>query len=300
MREKLRGPAGRWGLRLPSLAGVAAAALVALAPASPAAAAVTIGQLAPGTGASTCSGSAFDRTQPTVTSGSPYVVPQMPPASALVIASWSHNAGPGAGQTMTMKVFRKASDPATYTAVGHDGPRPLVESTINTFPASVPVQPGDVLGVNNLSPAPNRCTFEVLGGSYLFRNGNLADGQQGAFDTSPDDRVNVSAVVAPSNAFSLGEVQRNKKKGTATLTVNNLPNPGELTASGNGVNAAGAAVISKAVTAGTATLLIKAKGKKKRKLNDNGKVKLYPAVTYTPTGGNPSTQSLKVKLKKKL
>lgn len=59
-------------------------------------------------------------------------------------------------------------------------------------------------------------------------------------------------------------------------------------------------MISKAVPAGTASLLIKAKGKQKRKLYDKGKVKLNPAITYTPTGGNPSTQSLKVKLKKKL
>jgi hypothetical protein len=29
-------------------------------------------------------------------------------------------------------------------------------------------------------------------------------------------------------------------------------------------------------------------------------VKLSVAVTYTPTGGDPSTQSVKVKLKKKL
>ena len=31
-----------------------------------------------------------------------------------------------------------------------------------------------------------------------------------------------------------------------------------------------------------------------------GKVKLNLAITYTPTGGDPSTQSVKVKLKKKL
>ena len=47
-------------------------------------------------------------------------------------------------------------------------------------------------------------------------------------------------------------------------------------------------------------MLIKAKGKKKRKLNDTGKVTLNVAVTYTPTGGDPSTQSVKVKLKKNL
>jgi hypothetical protein len=106
---------------------------------------------------------------------------------------------------------------------------------------------------------------------------------------------------APSNAFTLGAITRNTKKGTAKITVN-VPNPGELTATGNGVKAAsvGRAVISKSVGGGPAQLLIKANGKKKKTLNEVGKVKLNVAITYAPTGGNPSTQSVKVKLKKKL
>jgi hypothetical protein len=42
-------------------------------------------------------------------------------------------------------------------------------------------------------------------------------------------------------------------------------------------------------------LPIKAKGKKKRTLNETGKAKLNVVVTYTPTGGDSSTQSLKKK-----
>jgi len=103
-----------------------------------------------------------------------------------------------------------------------------------------------------------------------------------------------------SNSFTLGRITRNKKKGTATLTVD-VPNPGDLTAKGKGVKAAGAAVISKTVTApGAVELLIAAKGKKKRKLNKTGRMKLNANITYTPTGGDPSTQSIKVKLKKTL
>lgn len=44
-------------------------------------------------------------------------------------------------QTLTMKVFRKVADPATYMVVGHDGPRPIAASTVNTFPTSVAVKP---------------------------------------------------------------------------------------------------------------------------------------------------------------
>jgi hypothetical protein len=230
-----------------------------------------------------------------VTSGNTYVVP-----GAGSITSWSHNAVTGPDQSLTLKVFRKVADPARYQIVGHDGPRPLAGGLLNTFPASVPVKPGDVVGVSGTSSVDTACTFAAPGDSVLTINANLADGESADFFSASDNRVNVSAVFVYSNAFSFGEARRNKKKGTATLTVN-VPNPGELTGSGNGAKVASAgAVISKSVGAGSAQLLIKAKGKKKKKLNESGKVKLNVAVTYTPTGGDRSTQSAKVKLKKNL
>jgi hypothetical protein len=271
------------------------AALSLAASASPAAASVTIGQLAPiGSVLSDC-GSPRDRVQPTVTSGNGYVVPV-----AGTITSWSIDANANPGQMLAMKVWRRVAG-STYTAVGHDGPRNLISGTINTFPASVAVKPGDVLGLGTPAPPSDpSCSFAVPGETYLVRVGDLADGESGDFnDTEPGYRLNITAVVAPTNAFTLGDVKRNKKKGTATLTVD-VPNPGELTASGKGASASGAAVTSKAVTAGPAQLLIRATGKKKRKLKAKGKVKLNLAVNYTPTGGDLASQSIKVKLKKKL
>jgi hypothetical protein len=101
-----------------------------------------------------------------------------------------------------------------------------------------------------------------------------------------------------SSGFTIDGVRRNKKKGTATITAG-VDFPGELLASGKGVKAS-SAVTSKAVAAGQAKLVIKAKGKNRRKLNENGKVKLKLAISYTPAGGTLHTQSLKVKLKKKI
>ncbi len=60
-------------------------------------------------------------------------------------------------------------------------------------------------------------------------------------------------------------------------------------------------VISKTVTApGKVKLTIRAKGKKQKTLNETGKVQVKPKITFTPTGGDASTQSVKVKLKKTL
>jgi hypothetical protein len=190
---------------------------------------------------------------------------------------------------LTLKIFRKIADPDFYRAVAHDGPRPLAPGVLNTFPVSVPVQAGDVLGLNAAdSSHGTACRFGAPFESGLRdRIGNLADGDQGAFSADLGDRINVSAVVSPTNTFTLGAITRNKKKGTATLTAT-VPNPGELFGSGKGVKVASAAVTSKTVTApGEVKLTIRAKGKKKGTLNETGKVKVKPKITYTPTGATP-------------
>ena len=116
---------------------------------------------------------------------------------------------------------------------------------------------------------------------------------------APDEDMVFAVFVEPSNSFIVGAVTRNKKKGTAILSIN-VPNPGELTGSGKGVRVASAAVTSKTVAApGEVELTVSARGKKKRKLNETGKVKVTPTITYTPTGGASSTQTRKVKLRKR-
>ncbi len=110
-------------------------------------------------------------------------------------------------------------------------------------------------------------------------------------------------MVTPTNSFGLGKVKRNENKGTATITVEDVPNPGELVLSGKGVkraSSAGGAAIAKTVTApGDVKLKIRAKGNKKNLLNETGKIKVKPKITFTPTGGDPNTQSRKLKLTKR-
>jgi hypothetical protein len=279
-------------LRRALLCGLAAALAVG---ATPAPAAVTIGQTDPASSPmSSCAGvNPQDMIQPTVTSGTSYVVP-----ANGAITSWSHNAYASANQEITMKVWRQVSG-TTYRVVGHDT-RTLSGPGLITFSGiSVPAQPGDVLGLNSGTGAFVDCMFPAIGDTMLYKSpSEAADGEQVTFITVPDRRPNISAIFDPTNTFTLGPIRRNKKKGTATINVT-VPNPGDLAASGNGVKAA-RAVKSKSVGAGQAQLLIKAKGKKRRSLNETGKVKLRVAVTYTPSGGSSRTQSLKVKLKKKL
>jgi hypothetical protein len=272
-------------------------ALVLLASASPAAASVTIGQTGDSTG-SNCAID-YDWVQPTVTSGNPYVVP-----GTGTITSWATFGGEPFPRQLTMKMFRKIGDPDLYQVVGHDGPRNVVpgDTTGNTFGVSIAVKPGDVLGFHTPSGS-QECAIPVAGDQYFARLSDLQDGQYGTFSPETDYRLNIQATFVPDNTFGLAATQRNKKKGTATLTFN-LPNPGKLTGAGKGarvsVTTSGTVGSVLAPNSGPSQLLVKAKGKQKRKLNETGMVKLRLSVTYTPTGGDPSTQSVKVRLKKKI
>jgi hypothetical protein len=113
----------------------------------------------------------------------------------------------------------------------------------------------------------------------------------------------VNMVIVPSNTFSFAKAKSNLKLGIVILTVE-VPGPGELSASGKGVrqaSASGGARASKTVTAaGTATLKIKAKGAAKGKLDTTGRVTLKPKITFSPTGGTPTSQKQKVKLRKRV
>ena len=131
--------------------------------------------------------------------------------------------------------------------------------------------------------------------------GQTAIDSNPAHDTSPDWGNNAPAPVEPSNEVSLGKPKLNKKKGTAKLPVT-VPGPGTLALTGKDVVAQRAARerARPVVAAGTVKLLVKAKGKAKRRLNDTGKAKVKVTITYTPTGGSPASEKKAIKLRKRV
>jgi hypothetical protein len=276
-------------------AGVVAVVLGALVAATPAEATTTIGQLPPATPSSFCS-PGDDLLQKTVTGGPAYVVP--PSSAPQVISAWSTSPGTTPGQVVGLMVYRQIGDPNTFRAVGHEGPHPLAVGQVDSFRANIPVQPGDVIGLQiDPSSALSNCLFTVPSEHYWFHTGNLSDGGFADFtEVSLNNyRLNLEAVVQPSNAFSLGALQRNKKKGTGMLVVN-VSGPGEVGVGGKGVKAAG----TPASGAGSVFVPIRAKGKLKGKLEAAGKVRLAVTVSFTPTGGDLAKVSDKVKLRKRV
>ena len=257
----------------------------ALAAAAPAFGAVTIGQLAPAPPSPTCSGvgTGDDYLQTSVTGGTLYSA-----RAAGTITSWSTNSS-GAGATYVFKIFRRTSDPDAFQVIGKAVQHTLTAG-LNTVPTDLHVESGDLIGLHE-EDAFNSCTFPMAGDGVLRAAGDLGEGETASFSTVPDVRLNLSAVLAPSNAFTITSIVRHRRNGTATVTAD-LSNPGLATLGGRGLKKRHATTAVKSqVTLKVATI-----GKSRRKLARKGRLKVPVVVTYYPTGGDPSVQTTPVKL----
>jgi len=281
-------PGKRLVRRFALAASLSALALTATASS---AGAVQIGQL--GAVPSPTCAALVDRVQPTVTSGTSYVVPSTGGVNAWTVTSWATlPSGPG---QVKMKMYRTLG-PGVFTAVAQDVTRTLTANVLNTFQVNLAVRSGDVLGLNAITTYP--CGSVITGDSYLRTATGLAsDLANGATGTFPEAvanrRLDITAEVTPTNTIQLGKVSKNKSKGNATINVA-VPNPGALGVSGKGVTGS-----AKATAAGNVKLKIRATGNKKNTLNDNGKVGVKPRVSFKPTGGTKGTPvSRKIQLRK--
>jgi hypothetical protein len=177
----------------------------------------------------------------------------------------------------------------TYKPFDNDTPACNVNQTNDNYP-----DPGD--------DPPNGTTLALFNGTNPAGDWSLLVND--ARDTNGGSISSWTLDIKPSNDIKLGKVKKNKKKGTATISVN-VPGPGTLTLGGKGVKAqrplSGERITAarQVTEAGTVTLPVKAKGKKKRKLKSTGKTKLEVNVTYTPSGGAANTETQPVKLVKK-
>jgi hypothetical protein len=272
------------------IAAAVALAMIGAFAAVPAGAAVTLGQLpaAPPAASDDCSSADF--LQPSVIGGNLYIARQ-----AGTITSWSTRAsGTSAGATYVFKVFRRTIDPDIFQVIAR-APERTLTAGLNTVPVNIAVRSGDMIGfhVDGLSSS---CTFPELGGAVLRREGALSDGASGQFTPLNDVRLNLSAVLVPSNAFTIGSITRDRRKGTATVTVN-VPNSGLAAISGKGLRKRHAT--KTVAVAGTVQFQIAAAGSRKRRLQKTGKVRLTTTLTFTPTGGDPAAATFAVKLKRK-
>jgi virginiamycin B lyase len=167
--------------------------------------------------------------------------------------------------------------------------------------------------------APDAEGVAVFGGFIYWTSSTGSIGRAGIDGSNPNrdfitgastpfgvavDGLPLGSAGGAGKSLKFGKVKLNKKKGTALLPVT-VPSAGTLSIGGKGVvkkrsglaRALGA-LLKKVPKAGTYKLKVKAKGKKKAKLFDTGKVKVKAVVTFKPTGGAKVIDTKKIKLKK--
>jgi hypothetical protein len=160
---------------------------------------VTVGEVAPQTPEFLCNLGPTDVIQLATSGGNSYVVP-----AAGTLTSWSTAAAPGAGQAVSLKVYRPLGG-TVYSVVAQDGPRALTPSVLDTFPIDIPVEAGDILGLND-GEAPlfnNACSFYTTASGDV-EGGLLGDAAAGSslnfegIHTQPEVKVNVEANLVPA------------------------------------------------------------------------------------------------------
>ncbi len=310
----------RFGLAIASMITTGALSLLT---AIPAAAATEVGTtFDPGT--SSCGNMLLQSVSPPADS---YAAP-----FSGVVTSWSYQASEG-----PVQLKLKVANPEvgnSFTIVGESAVQTATANSLNTFPARISVQTGDVIGLTPVTIGLP-CIRVMAGYSYsaYVMGSDVPPGTTATFNPPAPNQIDISAVLeadadgdgfgdetqdqcpgtsgpndgCPSNTIVFGKLKRDKQKGTATLTVV-TPGSGTLTLSGKGLvkqRVGGAPRALKAAAkivgaAGAVTLKVRSKGKRKRKLIRTGEVKVKAKVTYTPTGGKPKTKVRRIKLVKQI
>lgn len=257
--------------------------LCALALPASAGASETIGQLAPFLPAADCPAGS-DYLQPSVTGGNLYVARQ-----AGTITSWSTYSN-GAGATYVVKIFRRTTDPDSFQVMARSSPH-MLDDGLNTVSANLPVRSGDMIGLHESGP-DNSCTFVQPGDNVLDHSGDLGVGTSGVFAPVNDVRLNLSAVLAPDNSFSISSITKNRHRGTAQITVTPA-NTGDVSISGKGLKKREPKSVA---VAGPVSFGIRTVGKTQRKLIRKGRVSVTTHVTFQTASADPSVQALRLTL----
>jgi hypothetical protein len=162
-----------------------AVGLIGLVGPSSAGAATQIGQtFLPGHNCVTGPGTTYLQTG---SSGPTYTVP-----SRGVITSWSYQGG-SSPPNLGFKVGR-ATGGANFFIVGEGAVQTTVAGQLSTFPVRIPVEPGDVIGIQLASNG--ECGSDAASSfTYRFRSGDASPGATFAFLSADSFQFDVSAIL---------------------------------------------------------------------------------------------------------
>jgi hypothetical protein len=209
------------------------------------------------------------------------------------------------GETVIFRLGQFGPFAPTSASGAGTGPTvTLLGPGVFTVPAHLVVKPGDHLGIDtSLTGAfalfPDACPTDPSAKAFTdtFHPPLIDFGPLQVEDANGRCELLVQATIQPSSVFGFNpkQVYKVSKKFKIVLPIE-LPGPGGIKVSGNGLAKAG--FVTRTVSeAGTVKLPLKLAAKKLRRLEAEGKGGLKVTVTFTPVGGAPGTQTFKLKLK---
>jgi Ca2+-binding RTX toxin-like protein len=124
--------------------------------------------------------------------GNPYTV-----AAAGVITSWSFQTGSSAVPGLKLKVARPQSALASYLFIGESAAGAQTPNAVNTYPANIPVQAGDIIGIYFGAPAGAPCYTPLLhpNDDVLLFDGDPPVNAMATVEDGTTARIPVSATV---------------------------------------------------------------------------------------------------------
>jgi hypothetical protein len=224
------------------------------------------------------------------------------------IVTWRIRAG-GMVSPVSFRVLNRSPD-GFATGAGTSEPATPLGNDISSFSAQLPIKVGQTIGIDC-------CTIESVYEAGATGTEDvwlpvLPDGgpPQDTFLNSPPNahELLIIADIQPVSAFTISAIKPGKG-GKLTVTAN-MPNPGTLEG-GDKRDARLAATAAKkkakylqharmpvGVAGQTIRLLLKPTKLTRSVLAERGKLKVKAKVVFTPTGGSPSAQIVRAKLRR--
>lgn len=210
-----------------------------------------------------------------------------------------------AGETVTFRLAQVSpSLPAAVTGAGTGPSATFHAPGVYSVPANLAVKVGAYVGIDTSSTsAAAELSTCAPGSGYLTLHPTITDfGSPQSVDSNSTCELLVNAVIQPTSVFGFNPKQTYAVKKDKIILYVELPGPGGIKVSGKGVarqpaaskGATGAGTVQQA---GTVRLPVKLSRRTIKRLDAKGKAALNLLITFTPVGGDPATETRKLKLK---
>jgi hypothetical protein len=209
------------------------------------------------------------------------------------VTNWVYRSGGPSGPPISFRVL-KPTGGLSFTGAGTTASVPVFGGIRGQFAADIPIAIGDSVGLD--TNGAQVFTDGIAGATQGSWTGPpLADGSTRAATPNAGFETMVQATIQPTNTVGFGAVRRQKRKGTATVTVS-VPNVGVLSYGGKGTRVTGPSSVA---GPGEVSISVKAAGNKLKRLKRKGNAHVEPQIVFTPIDGDAGTTFGKLKLIRK-